>query len=98
MARMINWEDKHCPNGHTWVFCQSSNLYPDFYYCPKEDLMWEPTTRPVDEAEVQEQYNTERPAVMREYAKRELALERIGRESFKTIIAIAAQLEAKKPK
>lgn len=48
--RLINWNDDYCPNGHRWVFCHRSNLYPDFYYCPKEDKMWEPTVAEIDEA------------------------------------------------
>jgi nitroreductase len=78
MSRLIHWNDEYCPNGHRWVFCADSTLHPDYYYCPEEDLMWEPTVKPLDEAEVKEQYNLERPAAMRSYAERELIMQKLG--------------------
>jgi len=91
MSRTIHWNDEHYPNGHAWIFCAASTLYPDFYYCPAEDLMWEPTVKPVSEKNVREQYNQERPDRMREYAQRNLALQQLRRLPFQTVIKVAKE-------
>lgn len=86
--RLINWNDDYCPNGHRWVFCHSSLLYPDFYYCPKEDKMWEPIVAEIDENKVKENYNAERPEAMRRYAKKNIIVEQVQNMDYETAVRV----------
>lgn len=89
MSRIINWNDDYCPNGHKWVFCRSSTLYPDFYYCPVESKMWEPTVKKIDETKVMDTYNEGRPDAMKQYGEYELALEKLSYRKHTEVIELA---------
>lgn len=69
MSRVLHWDDRYCPNGHAWQFVPASGLYPDYYYCTTEDLIWRPTVEVVIESDIVNQYNPDRPWHMKEHAK-----------------------------
>lgn len=74
MSRLINWNDEYCPNGHKWIFCAASTLYPDFYYCEIDEQFWEPTVKKLKVEDIAKQYNGDRPNAMVMYALAEQAL------------------------
>lgn len=92
MSRTLQWNDEYCPNGHRWVFCAASSLYPDFYYCEQEDRFWEPTVKPLKVEAIAKQYNGNRPNQMMLYALSEQVLRDIRYSmNHSEIIALGEQ-------
>lgn len=93
MTRTYSWDDTYCPEGHRWVFCGSSTLYSDYYYCPKEDKLYEPKVVEIDEDELAKEYMSDRVGAMKQYGRRNLALEKIKILPFDLIIKIAERIK-----
>ena len=89
MSRTLSWDDEHCPNGHKWIFCPASTLYPDFYYCEEDEQFYEPTVKKLPVETIAKQYNGDRANAMVVYALRNEALEKLRYKPFEDVINFA---------
>ncbi len=38
-----NIDDRHCPEGHSWVFVNNTIVFDDYYYCEECDKIFRPS-------------------------------------------------------